>query len=208
MVTSPAPSTTGVVHRLYTQPTPLHTDPRDQPPSSRPVVVVRLELPVVDADGQQPAADHPGSGPSGASGRAVDRGIDPVRVARAVADLLRAIAPGVNSRVRVELTSASAGATVLDLNQPGDLRLDLDARTLAVDGRLVVLTRREFELLAYLHERRGVALSRRELMNAVWRTSYHGGDRTIDVHIRRLRVKLGRHAHRLRTLRGHGYRLD
>jgi DNA-binding response OmpR family regulator len=53
-----------------------------------------------------------------------------------------------------------------------------------------------------------VALGRPELMNTVWRTGYLVGDRTIDVHIRRLRVKLGRHADRLSTLRGFGYRLD
>jgi DNA-binding response OmpR family regulator len=77
-----------------------------------------------------------------------------------------------------------------------------------VDGRRVVLTRRDFDLLAYLQQHRGMALSRRELMSSVWQTGYLDGDRTIDVHVRRLRLKLGRHAHRLSTLRGYGYRLD
>jgi DNA-binding response OmpR family regulator len=91
---------------------------------------------------------------------------------------------------------------------PSDLALDLAGRTLTVDGRVVTLTRREFELLAYLQDRRGVALSRRELMTTVWQSGYLVGDRTIDVHVRRLRVKLGRHADRLSTLRGYGYRLE
>jgi DNA-binding response OmpR family regulator len=89
-----------------------------------------------------------------------------------------------------------------------DLGLDLAGRTLAVDGRIVTLTRREFDLLAYLQDHRGVALGRQELMNTVWHSGYLVGDRTIDVHVRRLRIKLGRHADRLRTLRGFGYRLD
>jgi hypothetical protein len=86
--------------------------------------------------------------------------------------------------------------------------IDLVGRTLRVDGEPVELTRREFDLLAYLYGRRSVALSRRELMNAVWQTGYLSGDRTIDVHVRRVRAKLGRHAERLTTLRGFGYRFD
>jgi DNA-binding response OmpR family regulator len=89
-----------------------------------------------------------------------------------------------------------------------DFRLDLVGRTLTVDGKVVVLTRREFDLLAYLRNRRGAAVTRRELMSGVWQTGYLSGDRTIDVHIRRLRMKLGSHAGRLATLRGYGYRLD
>lgn len=89
-----------------------------------------------------------------------------------------------------------------------DLQLDLVGRTLTVDGAAVLLTRREFDLLAYLQNRRGAALGRRELMNAVWQTGYLAGDRTIDVHVRRLRVKLGSQADRLTTLRGYGYRFD
>lgn len=92
---------------------------------------------------------------------------------------------------------------------PGaELGLDLAGRTLSVDGRVITLTRREFDLLAYLQDHRGVALGRQELMSTVWRSGYLVGDRTIDVHVRRLRVKLGQHADRLRTLRGFGYCLD
>lgn len=89
-----------------------------------------------------------------------------------------------------------------------DLGLDLAGRSLLVDGQVVVLTRREFDLLAYLQQHRGVALSRQQLMTAVWKCGYLDGDRTIDVHVRRLRIKLGPQADRLTTLRGYGYRLD
>ncbi|HST82908.1 MAG TPA: winged helix-turn-helix domain-containing protein [Kineosporiaceae bacterium] len=144
--------------------------------------------------------------------------LDAGRLARAVEDLIRAVHPSLaGARVEVQLIqvpdqieeraekkpkSHGSAGTKLDLD------LDLAGRTLTVDGRVRTLTRREFDLLAYLQNRRGVALSRRELMSAVWQTGYLVGDRTIDVHVRRLRVKLGRHADRLSTLRGYGYRLD
>jgi hypothetical protein len=218
MVTSHPPNATRVAHLVPTRtpPTTVHTDPRPGAVTAGTGLVVRLELPDVDADDQQPASDHSRSGALGASPASVD----PDRVARAVEDLLRALAPALVAQVRVEVAAPPVVRNLsprpeqrpeqrsdqrLDLP---DLRLDLGGRTLSVDGRLVVLTRREFELLAYLQQRRGVALSRRELMSAVWRTGYLEGDRTIDVHVRRLRMKLGRHAHRLSTLRGYGYRLD
>ena len=210
MVTSPAQNATRIAH-LPTRTPPTRTPPTahqtgrsDQRLSAAPApsaLVVRLELPDVDADDQQPKADHSGSGTPGASRGA----IDPEQVARAVENLLRAVAPALVAQVRVELAAPTPRN---DPGQPPELQLDLGGRTLSVDGKLVVLTRREFELLAYLQQHRGVALSRRELMTAVWQTGYLDGDRTIDVHVRRLRQKLGRHAQRLSTLRGYGYRLD
>jgi hypothetical protein len=217
MVTSPAQNATRVTHLLpsRTQPAPTQTGHRDQHSTAATALVVRLELPDVDIDDQQPTPDHPGS----PTLRASPQGIDPEQVARAVEDLLRAVAPALITRVRVEVAPSTAAGSLtrpvsaarrepLESAEEEELRLDLPGRTLSVDGRVVQLTRREFELLAYLQRRRGVALGRRELMNAVWQTDYLGGDRTIDVHVRRLRLKLGRHAHRLSTLRGYGYRLD
>jgi DNA-binding response OmpR family regulator len=146
--------------------------------------------------------------------------LDAGRLARAVEDLIRAIDPSLaGARVEVQViqprdttgATDSAGdkkSTKHAADADTELNLDLAGRTLTVDGRVRTLTRREFDLLAYLQNRRGVALSRRELMSAVWQTGYLVGDRTVDVHVRRLRVKLGRHADRLSTLRGYGYRLD
>jgi DNA-binding response OmpR family regulator len=166
-------------------------------------VVVRLELP----DGETGRTAAPEADPPT---------LDPVRLARAVEDLIRAIDPGLaGARVEVEVTRpvpvAVPTRTATALPATGGrpvLGLDRAGRTLSVDGQVVTLTRREFDLLAYLQDHRGVALSREELMNTVWQSGYLVGDRTIDVHVRRLRVKLGRHAHRLSTLRGYGYRLD
>ena len=90
---------------------------------------------------------------------------------------------------------------------PG-FHLDHAARTAVVDGRAVPLTFREFELLAYLIENRRRSITRTELIDQVWPLGTTAGTRTVDVHVRRLRVKLGPHGRRIRTLRGHGYRLD
>jgi DNA-binding response OmpR family regulator len=75
-----------------------------------------------------------------------------------------------------------------------------------VDGRPIALTAKEFALLAYLCERRGKVLSREHLLARVWGNRYEGGPRTVDIHVRRLRAKLGE-ALPLETLRGSGYKL-
>ncbi len=75
-----------------------------------------------------------------------------------------------------------------------------------VDGKPVQLTAKEFSLLAYLCERRGKVLSREHLLARVWGNRYEGGPRTVDIHVRRLRAKLGA-ALPLETLRGSGYKL-
>ena len=131
-------------------------------------------------------------------------------LARAVERLVRSIAPEVETRV-TPADAAPGGAPPAAGAEPeeeGGFALDRDRRTVRSDGREVPLTRREFDLVAYLHLRRGRALGRRELMTQVWGTGYLAGDRTVDVHVRRLRVKLGRHGARIRTLRGYGYRFD
>ena len=88
----------------------------------------------------------------------------------------------------------------------GDMLVDTAAREVHVDGRPILLTAKEFGLLAYLCERRGRMLSREQLLARVWGNSYEGGPRTVDIHVRRLRVKLGS-ALPLMTLRGAGYKL-
>ncbi|MCK9900383.1 DNA-binding response regulator [Parafrankia colletiae] len=92
----------------------------------------------------------------------------------------------------------------------GDLVVDPRQRTAVVDGRELELTRREFDLLAYLAARPGEVVPRRELLAAVWQQAY-GGDQTIDVHLSWLRRKLGETAARpryLHTVRGVGVKLD
>jgi DNA-binding winged helix-turn-helix (wHTH) protein len=88
----------------------------------------------------------------------------------------------------------------------GPIVLDKAAHEVSVAGRPVLLTAKEFALLAYLCERRGKVLSRDHLLARVWGNRYDGGPRTVDIHVRRLRAKLG-DALPLETLRGSGYKL-
>ncbi|MFW6693551.1 response regulator transcription factor [Streptomyces sp. MAR4 CNX-425] len=92
----------------------------------------------------------------------------------------------------------------------GGLAIDLRRRRARLDGRELDLTRREFDMLAFLAERPGVVVPRRELLSEVWRQSY-GDDQTIDVHLSWLRRKLGETAadpRYLHTLRGVGVKLE
>jgi len=84
--------------------------------------------------------------------------------------------------------------------------VDETSRDVSVDGHTVQLTAREFALFTYLCEWRGKVLSREHLLARVWGSRYSGGRRTVDIHVRRLRAKLGASL-AIETLRGSGYRL-
>jgi DNA-binding response OmpR family regulator len=88
----------------------------------------------------------------------------------------------------------------------GELVVDMAAHEVRVGGRAVTLTAREFSLLVFLVAGRGRVHSRETLLARVWGTRYDGGARTVDIHVRRLRAKLG-DALRLETVRGAGYKL-
>jgi DNA-binding response OmpR family regulator len=104
-------------------------------------------------------------------------------------------------------TMTADGAPVLRV---GGLEVEVARRTARLDGVVLSLSRREFELLAFLAARPGEVVSRRELLTEVWHQSY-GDDQTIDVHVSWLRRKLGETAAQpryLRTVRGVGVLLD
>jgi DNA-binding response OmpR family regulator len=88
----------------------------------------------------------------------------------------------------------------------GSLVIDRAAHEVVVDGRIVVLTAKEFALLAFLAQNRGRVFRREQLLARVWGARYEGGARTVDIHVRRLRMKLGESLP-LETLRGAGYKL-
>jgi DNA-binding response OmpR family regulator len=88
----------------------------------------------------------------------------------------------------------------------GDVEVDTGRREARVQGSPVALATREFDLLQYLCEHTGLALSRRQLLDGVWGSDWVGDDRTVDVHVRQLRKKLG-DALPLDTIWGVGYRL-
>ncbi len=88
-----------------------------------------------------------------------------------------------------------------------DVEVNLAAGTVARDGRAVELTNREFELLKILLINKNIALSRERLLDLAWGMDYYGDDRTVDVHIRRLRQKLGLEKD-IKTIFKYGYRLE
>ena len=92
-----------------------------------------------------------------------------------------------------------------DLVKCGDLAIDLAKCEVAFRGRLVELTFKEYELLKFLLSNKGRVFSREALLNKVWGYDYFGGDRTVDVHIRRLRSKLDE-SECIETVRNIGYR--
>jgi DNA-binding response OmpR family regulator len=87
----------------------------------------------------------------------------------------------------------------------GSMTIDLDAVTASVGGEPVPLTRREFELLAFLAGHPGRVFSRTELLDRVWGEAFIGTERTVDQHVAQLRARVG--ADRIETVRGRGYRL-
>ena len=81
-------------------------------------------------------------------------------------------------------------------------------RVVRVDGEPVELTYTEFELLLYLMNNAGMALSRDKILDNVWRYDYYGDARTVDTHIKKLRGKLGEYGDHIRTIRGIGYKFE
>lgn len=91
----------------------------------------------------------------------------------------------------------------------GSLEVDLATYQVTVGGAPIDFAYKEYELLRFLVTHPGRVFSREALLNRVWGYDYYGGARTVDVHVRRLRAKLGaEHAGRIKTVRGVGYRFD
>lgn len=113
------------------------------------------------------------------------------------------------ARIRAVLRRTGRGETERVL-QVGDLRIDLAAHEAWLGDRPLELSGKEFDLLAYLAERPGTMVSKRELLAAVWKQPYGGADKTVDVHLSWLRKKLGETAAEpryLHTRRGVGVKL-
>ena len=89
----------------------------------------------------------------------------------------------------------------------GDLQILVQQHQVLAKGQKVTLTLKEFELLKYLMENRGIVLSRDRLLGHIWGYDFDGETRTVDVHIRTLRQKLGDCGEMIETVRGVGYRI-
>jgi DNA-binding response OmpR family regulator len=106
-----------------------------------------------------------------------------------------------------QLLWRTGGGTRTDVIEHGPLQLNLETYQAAVAGRVLDLTYMEYELLRFLAANPAKVFTREALLSRVWGYEYYGGARTVDVHIRRLRAKLGEeHAYLIQTVRSVGYR--
>lgn len=95
-----------------------------------------------------------------------------------------------------------------DIKDYGGITIDSDGRTVKVDGKTVEMSLREYELLKYLVDNEGIALSRDKILNNVWNYDYYGDSRTIDSHIKKIRHKLAKKGKYIETIRGVGYKFE
>lgn len=86
--------------------------------------------------------------------------------------------------------------------------LDKSAHTVTIDGKLIDLSFKEFELLSYFMENKNIALSREKILNGVWNYDYFGDARTIDTHVKKLRAKMGDKGDLIKTVWGMGYKFE
>ena len=164
--------------------------------------------------------------------QAVDAGVSLTELVKALRATLNELIPGAETYAAVALAPKGSGGRNVDvvrtaLHDPRALDqlvrrsdtddetddgvvVDLSRRRVLVNGENAELTAKEFELLTYLIENQGETISRRELVELVWNTDDASApnDRTIDVHIRRLRSKIAGFEDIIRTIRGGGYRFD
>ncbi len=95
-----------------------------------------------------------------------------------------------------------------DVIKEGALEINKTSHTVTVDGNPVELSFKEFELLEYFAENKGIALSREKILNSVWNYDYFGDARTIDTHVKKIRSKLGKCGDYIKTIWGMGYKFE
>ena len=95
-----------------------------------------------------------------------------------------------------------------DVMEAGGITIDKAAHIVKIDGKPIELSYKEFELLTYFVENRGIALSREKILNNVWNYDYFGDARTIDTHVKKLRSKLGEKGEYIKTIWGMGYKFE
>ena len=101
-----------------------------------------------------------------------------------------------------------SGTSTGEILEADGIRVDKDAHEVTVDGKPVDLSNKEFELLTYFMENKGIALSREKILNNVWNYDYFGDARTIDTHVKKLRSKLGPKGDNIKTIWGMGYKFE
>ena len=111
------------------------------------------------------------------------------------------------ARIKTALRRAGKADSADRYYELGSLRVNLTSHTVTSDGDPVLLTLKEFELLVLLLERPGAVFTRDQLLNTIWGYSFDGESRTVDVHVRTLRQKLGSTGNFIQTVRGVGYKI-
>jgi len=115
--------------------------------------------------------------------------------------------PSVELKLRLAILARRTGGAGEAVTRLGPLSMNTETYQVFVSGRVLDLTYKEFEVLRFLIQRPGRVFTRGELLSEVWGYNFYGGTRTVDVHIRRLRAKLGpEHEGLIQTVRGVGYR--
>ncbi|UNP74787.1 response regulator transcription factor [Bacillus nitratireducens] len=114
------------------------------------------------------------------------------------------------ARAKTLLKRADGAAGVTEENAMSLAGIEVNrlSRTVLVDGEEIILTHKEFELLVYLMENKGIVLSRQHLLDQLWGYDYYGDDRTVDTHIKKLRNKLGDKAKHIGTVIRVGYKFE
>ncbi|MCR5404411.1 MAG: response regulator transcription factor [Butyrivibrio sp.] len=102
-------------------------------------------------------------------------------------------------------TNQVTGGEIMEI---GGIVLNKVAHSVQVDGKEIELSYKEFELLSFFIENKGVALSREKILNSVWNYDYFGDARTIDTHVKKLRGKLGAKGDMIKTIWGMGYKFE
>ncbi len=109
---------------------------------------------------------------------------------------------------RVEAILKRTNPEEKKLKDYGGIVIDSEGRTVSIDGKLIEMSLREYELLKYLVDNENIALSRDKILNNVWNYDYFGDSRTIDSHIKKIRHKLGKKGKYIQTIRGIGYKFE
>jgi len=109
---------------------------------------------------------------------------------------------------RVEALLRRSGGQKEELLEVGGIVIDEAAHSVTVDGKPIELSFKEYELLQYFVENKGIALSREKILNNVWNYDYFGDARTIDTHVKKLRAKLMDKGDYIKTVWGMGYKFE
>lgn len=112
------------------------------------------------------------------------------------------------ARVEAVLRRTNAVSSGEEILTAGKIQMDKAAHIVTIDGEQVDLSYKEFELLTYFMENKGIALSREVILNNVWNYDYFGDARTIDTHVKKLRSKLGEAGNYIKTIWGMGYKFE